>query len=320
MKDLIKKYRYDSLSAAELDESRDKVDMMDDRQLDQVIYDDWKDSATEVSDPVSDIVRRKLKHRIDVGLGLRPGPWTIVWRVLRTACVIMLPLFIAATIIFYNREESLLPDTISVATRHGERSMVTLPDSSVVTLNGASNLTCCQGAFRSDERNINFTGEAYFNIYKDPDHPFVITACGLKVTVLGTKFNLEARPEADCATIYLDEGLVLLTSSLTGESVEVHPREKAVLNYADGSIALSNHSPYDNTLAWLSGKLVFSDEPLGNVFKEMKKYYGYTLGTDDESMLEARFTGTIPSDDMTMAVAVLEKAFGAHFVLTRIPR
>lgn len=308
------KYRHDSLSRSELDTSRDKVAMMDDSELEQAIFDDWRE-ADVAGSAVSPGLQTRLKRRIDIGLGLRPRPVVVAWRVIRIACVIMLPIFIAATAILYFREAAISPDMFTVSTNYGEQSTVMLPDSSVVCLNGNAKLMCCQSRFRGDERNIDFTGEAYFDIAKDAEHPFVINSRGLKITVLGTKFNLDARDNADCAVLCLDEGLVLLTSSLTGESVEVHPREKAVLTYSDGRIALGGVTPDDNIQAWRTGKLVFNDEPLSRVFEVMGRYYDYTLTVDDPGMLDMRFTGTIPSDDMVMAVAVLEKAFGTRFTM-----
>ncbi len=79
----------------------------------------------------------------------------------------------------------------------------------------------------------------FFNITKDPRHPFAVNATGLKVTVMGTKFNLKAVRKDPEAVLYLKSGLVSLLSEKSGKNAIVHPGEKAVLNYGNGHISIS---------------------------------------------------------------------------------
>ncbi len=270
MKKLIKKYRSDALSQAELDQSREQAAMMDDSSLDKVIFDDWCSTASDYdSVDVPSGSQRRIKRRIDSGLGLVRSPWVVVWKAVRIAAVVLLPLFVVATAVLYFHEEELQPSVVTVATQFGERTTVTLPDSSVVRLNGSTSLACDYSGFIDAGRSVEFVGEAYFDITKDPEHPFTVSTANMQVTVLGTKFNLEARKGADKAVLYLEEGLVRMTSNITGETVEVHPNERAVMSYADGHISVMEMHPDDNTMAWINGRLVFRDEPMTNVFEVM---------------------------------------------------
>lgn len=316
MKNLIKKYRYNILTDAELEESRKKVSQSDESELEQAIFEDWKESVGADNVHIPDDAKSRIKNRIDSNIGLTNHLWTHVWHFIKVACVILLPLAIATSVFFYYRSTNNDGARFCFATNRGELSTVTLPDSSVVTLNKETTIICYPDSFSRKVRNVIFDGEAYFNVAKDPAHPFVINTRELKVTVMGTKFNLDARNTADHATLYLEEGLVRLTSKLNGESVEIHPNEKAILSYADGRITIVDNKADNNILAWRTGWLEFHDEPLGEVLNTLGRYYNYDLSTENEMLLDSKFTGTIPSDDITLATAILEKAFGTKLKLT----
>lgn len=316
MNDLIKKYRTDSLTSRELEESRDRAAAMTDSELSNAMRDDWDEMEPD-GVLIPDGAKELIKHRIDAGLGLNRRTWGVrIWQAVRVASVILLPLFVVATVWLYTHGGSVTDDMISVSTFARQRSEVILPDSSVVTLNGASTLNYSQNAFHGDARNVVFRGEGFFNIAKDSSHPFVVSAHGLTVTVKGTRFNLSARDDAKSAHLYLEEGLVEMTSELTGEVVEVRPGESATLSYADGHIVLSAGASGDNIMAWMNGGLAFNDSELADVLDAMCAHYGCTVEVNDESALGSRFTGTIPADDLNLAVAILEKIFNIGITAT----
>src|SRR6266705_1203492 len=78
-----------------------------------------------------------------------------------------------------------------VITKPGSKSQVQLPDGSTVWLNASSNLTYDKD-FGKNLREVNLTGEAFFDVVKDPAHPFIIHTNVIDVKVLGTEFNVRA--------------------------------------------------------------------------------------------------------------------------------
>lgn len=118
---------------------------------------------------------------------LQGGSRRILWyhRVASWAAVILLCL--AGWGIY----EYVIPPREQTYAAYAEVRTILLPDSTEVTLNRYSTLTC-PVRFKGKNRNVSLSGEAYFEVRKDARHPFIVQAEEVEVKVLGTHFNLEA--------------------------------------------------------------------------------------------------------------------------------
>lgn len=120
-----------------------------------------------------------LQKRIQGGFG-----WYLWYhRVASLAAVILLCL--AGWGIY----EYVIPPREQTYAAYAEVRTILLPDSTEVTLNRYSTLTC-PVRFKGKNRNVSLSGEAYFEVHKDARHPFIVQAEEVKVKVLGTHFNL----------------------------------------------------------------------------------------------------------------------------------
>lgn len=90
--------------------------------------------------------------------------------------------------------EYVIPPREQTYAAYAEVRTILLPDSTEVTLNRYSTLTC-PVRFKGKNRNVSLSGEAYFEVHKDVRHPFIVQADEVEVKVLGTHFNLEAYPD-----------------------------------------------------------------------------------------------------------------------------
>ncbi len=104
---------------------------------------------------------------------------------------------------------------------------VILRDSTIVWLKGSSSITYPE-TFGKRERHVVLSGEALFEVYKDPEHPFVIQCGGLVARVLGTSFNIRTRESG--VEVHVLTGKVSLTSRGSREELVVLPNEKAIYN------------------------------------------------------------------------------------------
>lgn len=115
-----------------------------------------------------------------------------------------------------------------------ETKKVILSDSSIIWLKGNSSIVYPE-KFDGKERHVRLTGEALFEVSKDPDHPFIIQCGGLTAKVLGTSFNIKSS-KTDIEVLVLT-GKVMLSSRGNTEGLVVHPSEKAVYNEAQNQMA-----------------------------------------------------------------------------------
>src|SRR6202012_5385646 len=115
----------------------------------------------------------------------------------------------------------------TITTPKGYQYQVVLPDGSKVWLNAASSLKF-PTAFNGKERDVEVTGEAYFEVAKNPDMPFIVKVNREEVRVLGTHFCIMAYDDEKVLATTLLEGSIMLTS---GKSVHIlKPGNQALLN------------------------------------------------------------------------------------------
>lgn len=263
MDNLEQKYRNDSLTPDELRCLREKVNLVSDDRLEDSLRETWE--AVEASS--ADIYRlSKLKERIDEQLFPTKRIVPLYWKVLRIAAAILLPLFMIATVYLYQENTVLSQKDFVASTGEGEQVTISLPDGTQVTLNAGSRLSYNLSDYNSDERQIKFDGEGYFRVAKNPSSPFSIVAKGLKVSVLGTTFNLRARSSDAMAELSLEEGSVRFLALKTGQNVILSPNQKGILDQKRGTLTVEEERHVTDASAWRRGELVFRNIPFAEVF------------------------------------------------------
>lgn len=263
MDNLEQKYRNDSLTPDELRCLREKVNSVSDDRLEDSLRETWE----AVEDSSADIHRLgKLKERIDERLFPAKRIVPLYWKVLRIAAAVLLPLFMIATVYLYQENTVLSQKDFVASTGEGEQVTISLPDGTQVTLNAGSRLSYNLSDYNSDERQIKFDGEGYFRVAKNPSSPFSIVAKGLKVSVLGTTFNLRARSSDATAELSLEEGSVRFLALKTGQNVILSPNQKGILDQKRGTLTVEEERHVTDASAWRRGELVFRNIPFAEVF------------------------------------------------------
>lgn len=165
------------------------------------------------------------------------------------------------------------PDTAEVfhaleIPRGGEYLLV-LSDSTVIYLNSESTLSF-PVKFQGGERKVYLTGEAYFDVKKDTERPFVVVAGGLEDLVTGTTFGVRAyEDEADIQTT-LASGKVTVRAE--GKSVKLVPNEQALFDKSTMKLVVRNVD-VDLYLAWADGRLVYDNCPLEKILTDLGRWY-----------------------------------------------
>ncbi|SDG50738.1 FecR protein [Pedobacter terrae] len=158
----------------------------------------------------------------------------------------------------------------TLSTARGETYRLRLPDQSEVWLNSASSLKFPASFASAKLREVELTGEAYFQIAKDKLHPFIVKTNLQEVQVLGTHFNVNSYPDHDKAVTTLVEGSVRV-SNLSQQTKTIKPGEQStVQNGQDIAIAPAD---IKNVMAWKNGYFRFRNEPIEEVMSKIMRWY-----------------------------------------------
>ena len=178
-------------------------------------------------------------------------------------------------------------------------------------MNAESRLSYNLSNFNSDERRVAFDGEGYFRVAKNPSSPFSITAKGLKVSVLGTTFNLRARSADATAELSLEEGSVRFQSLKTGQGVILLPNQKAILDQIHGTVTVEESSYTTDASAWRRGELVFRNVPFAEVLKEIEEVYHVSIAIETEEIdyQGDLFTGVLSRTNINEVLEVIEHSY-----------
>ena len=174
-----------------------------------------------------------------------------------------------------------------VRTALGEKKKFYLPDSSLVYLNAGSALRFPEH-FTDTSRNIHLTGEAFFEISKDPLRPFTIYTENTETRVLGTVFNLKAYT-GEAAELVVMEGKVRFGAR--EKRVVLTANQLASFNAASG--ILSDRNVYAGAYAgWKQNKLTFRDSRLSEIAVVLERWYGIHVEIRSQTLKKVVFTGT----------------------------
>lgn len=220
----------------------------------------------------------------------------------RAAAVLLLPLLFYATYTLFPEKVSPQTAAIEIYSPLGARTRFQLPDGSNGWLNSGARLSYISDFEK--ERQVELSGEAYFDVVHHAQKPFVVTTPQLKIEVLGTKFNVAA-PEGESFTeVVLAEGKVRLTGRAADFSQLLDPDEKFVFDQQKkrGEITRVNAA---QLTAWKDGILIFRNEPLEEVFKRLGRWYNVRFELDNEQLRSYRFRATFENETVEEVVRLI---------------
>ncbi len=182
-------------------------------------------------------------------------------------------------------------DTITKTTKNGQKLTHHLPDGTRVMLNSGSTISYdVDFEDTSKERRVWLTGEAFFEVAHDEKRPFVVVADNIRVRVLGTSFNVNAREKSQRINVALIEGKVQIEKE---ESAWVlKPGELATIGKNSGQMSI-DEVDLQPMVAWRDGVLVFEKSNFSETLTTIEQWYGVEIEVDEEYTIgqEWRFHG-----------------------------
>lgn len=205
--------------------------------------------------------------------------------------------------ILYNDGSVLQADLTSsqrtISTPRGGQYQVTLPDGTKVWLNAASSLKFPATFEAAKQREVELTGEAYFEVTKHPEQPFVVSTGEQTVLVLGTHFNINGYADEAIIKTTLLEGLVRVSSlkkAVRGEAASVNktillkPGEQSSVS---GPAIKISKADTEAAVAWKNALFVFDYDNLQSILKKVSRWYDVEIVYLDESVKNEVFSGRI---------------------------
>lgn len=181
-----------------------------------------------------------------------------------------------------NAENNEVPTYNTLTTPKGGEYQVVLPDGTKVWLNSASSIKY-PTAFIGNERRVDLTGEAYFEVAKNKDKPFYVSIHNVEVRVLGTHFNIAAYADDNDITTTLLEGSVQVKNNDNLSIIK--PGYQAIVNNNTNTIKVKQAN-IEKVMAWKNGYFIFDDEDIAAIMKKVSRWY------DVEVEYRGNFTNT----------------------------
>lgn len=210
-------------------------------------------------------------------------------------------LLIISSIILYefniNNQESPNEIVHNYYTSSGERIDILLPDSSMVKLNSNSSLDYNQ---RNEQRNINLIGEAFFEVKRDENLPFVINTDYGEVKVLGTSFNVDLHDSV--FNVFVKSGKVLVSTNNKDRILSKDDHLKFNPKTKKSSLSKGNTS----SLKWIENKLIFDGIQLSKALKKFERWYGVEFIISKDIDLDKKINASFNNVSLSEAVTSLE--------------
>lgn len=208
----------------------------------------------------------------------------------------------------------------------GEQRSVVLSDGSVITLNTSSDI---EVRMTKDHRTVELlSGEALFEIARDPTRPFDVNAGQTTVRALGTQFNIDRRPSGTTVTV-VEGAVAVFTGPDSGAGPSVDKTANLPVAAGEQLIVAPNTTPHAArgdiaaATAWTQRKLVFEHRPLGEVADEFNRYNRERVEVQSPQLRDQEITGVFeannPESFMTFLAKIpgvrVERSFGDRRVI-----
>lgn len=258
-------------------------------------------------DVLTDSEARVLKQNIFNQFHRRRGAQNIFNAWMSAAAVVLV---IAVSLFTYR---FLRPDQIVVETAYGVMQKVSLPDATVVTLNGNSSLRYADDFMAASTREVWLEGEAFFEVTESKSKEFIVHADDLDVEVLGTTFNVDNSERVTRVVLNTGSVTVTLHAEEGREKVHLSPGEMIAYQKTEGRMVKQAVDPAAYA-SWKNAAFHFDRISVEDIAQTLEERYGYHVTVADPALRKKLFTARLDSADVDVLVAAMEKALSMRAV------
>ncbi len=200
------------------------------------------------------------------------------------------------------------------------KTKTTLADGTVVWLHRGSLINYRQETYGKQHREVTLTGEAFFDVAKNEQLPFVVHAGAVVVQAKGTAFNVKAYPGTTVETVLVSGAVEVYDRKNPTERVLLQPNEKIHVplqqegewTYSVSRIEKEGDQPLDETV-WIAHSLSFDNEPLETLAPKLESWYNITIQFTNEQVKNRRFSAVIANETLRETLDAMKLSYPFHY-------
>ncbi|MCO6360703.1 FecR family protein [Roseivirga pacifica] len=243
----------------------------------------------------------KAKERVSIKLNTAVGRSTKTRKLwaytVRVAAAISV--FFAFKFIFLQPTNTSVAEEPAIVwverkTDWGEKLNLILADGTQIKLNSGSSIRFPK-VFTADERRIELSGEAFFDVARDESKPFIIQSDQVETKVLGTSFNVQAYEDQRHISVSVLTGRVEVAS--LENKVFLSPHEQGVYHRSKGNVT-KGRVDIERILLWKDGIIHFEDATFGEVKNVLERWYGVNISFASKELAQCHLTATYANESL----------------------
>ncbi|WP_316820436.1 FecR family protein [Pedobacter gandavensis] len=287
-------------------------DPLHQQELDQAIW-LWESTAempqTESWKTSFSIIQSKLQTLDQSRLKSEKPQKNYAFRIWAGAAAAVLAAM-AIFILFHENKQSHpgLEQTswITKTSSPGKITNIVLPDSTEIWLNAGSSISYPGNIKQASFRTVKLHGEAFFQVKRDPNHPFIVQSSNIQTRVLGTSFNIRSWAKSSPEVTVLTGKVAVSRDSAGGQSAVIYltANQKAGYDLKRGRLFRESLDDARTAIGWRVGKMVFDQTPMEEVFETLERRYAVKIITDQpfkDCKLTAKF-GNVNIDEVLQTI------------------
>lgn len=288
---------------AELEEWR-TADEKNEKEF-RELSESWKLAHESFSFVVPD--KEKVWNRIVTNLNrmqpVRTYSRAVIYRAVSVAATVALLIGLSLPMLFSAQEPG---SPVSFKAPVGQKAEVDLPDGTRVFLNSGSVLTYSTDYNRTN-RSVTLSGQAFFNVAKDEEHPFDVSVGNVKVVVHGTSFDVNGYEDMSEIAVTLLTGRVSILSSLSDKVLAtMKPNQKAIISLSAKDKCTLADCDAESESVWRLGKLKINGEGLVEVARKMERWYGVKIALENVNP-DKHYWMTIKTESLKETLEIINR-------------
>ena len=199
---------------------------------------------------------------------------------------------------------------VTMSVSNGQKADIILADGTKVYINSDSRIVY-DNTYNKKTRMVSLEGEAYFEVAKDKEKPFIVKANGINVQALGTSFNIRAHKDDKSVAVILISGKVKVDDGR--HEAYMKPNERLVCNLTNGQFEKSELHPNASNLLWRSNELALYGESFEEICTMLTRMYNCKFIFKNEKAKQYTYHGIIKNGSLNNVLEYISQAGGINY-------
>lgn len=319
MENLIFKYLNNELNQKEWKELQDWLDESPQNRLTLNKLQSYRANATEEATVMREVIWEDLRARIGIkeaekSIGRSNQYHLFFYKYMKVAAVALIVATLSFVLYQTKKESHATLSAITMVEKIapvGRKMSTKLPDGSTVVLNAGSKISY-PDSFDGNVREIELSGEAFFNVRHNPKKPFHVIFSGDVVKVLGTSFNIRAYEEDGSVSVAVATGKVSYTISGMESEMVLAPDEMATYDIRLKQLTKQKVDRLE-MFGWKDKILYFKNKPFDQIVIELERWYGVKIEVKKDFTRKGTFSGQFRDKPLTEVLTGLSYLYEFDF-------